>query len=847
MKKLLFKQSLLSLFLYFIANLSFAQNGATQQGFTVTGIKGVTKTIPELTAYEAAHPPLPYIQGRKKKEHDANLHRVANPNALNVSEYSLTPNVKGGTATNTPTQTIWSNFLGLRQGDTPGWVPPDVNGDVGTTQLCVTANGRIRFYTKPTVIAAAVTTPTGTSNTEPTEVWSMDSDAFFTDASIGVTIGSDPHVRFDRLSQRWFILQISLDQSKNNYCQIAVSSGPTITNLSSFTFYSFRPSGTGGGNQDFFDYPTLGIDSKYLYIGGNMFSSSVGCNMYVVNKTNILAGTLTVTAFNRAATGTDIWTPQGVHNDDPGATEGYFIGSSNTTYSKLVMRRVIYSATYPAGVPTISADIVINTQTTAAPSACPNKGGQTIDALDGRPFAAMIKKNKITGAVSLWTAITTRMTAAGVGSGSGNRDGAIWFEIGTLTATPTILRSASFFDAAATNPIWYINSSIAMSGQGHCVISHTSAGNNNYAQVTVAGRYRTDAPSTAFQASVDATTTTSSYSDGSGARWGDFSQTVVDPTDDMTMWTFGEYAQGTTTWGVRAVQLKAPPPPAAFTLTPAPTCGTHTITMDGTSVNNSEFFDPGAGYINRLAVAVTGPSAVTVTNVTFVSPTQITADITLPPLAAAGTYTVTVTNPDGQTTTTTFNLASPCAPVPVALVSFTGKPVNKTVELNWRTTSEFNFKNYDVEKSADGINFQNLVQVAARGGANVPANYATVDHYPYPNYSYYRLKTINIDGSYAYSEIVRVKTENRAISLTRLFPNPTSSFINYEIVAANAQTLSVEIFDIAGRKMMNQTIHLSQGINEKQLNLTNMSAGSYIIQFKDAQDNVIEKAKVIKN
>src|ERR1035437_906746 len=480
MKKLLFKQSLLSLFLYFIVSISFAQNGATMQGFTVTGIKGVTKTIPELSAYEASRPKLPFAY-REKREPDAHLNRVQNPDALNVSQYSLLPQIKSGPPTNTPTQAIWSNFLGLRVGDTPGWVPPDNCGDVGTTQICVTANGRIRFYTKPTVIATAVTTPTGTSNTEPTEVWSMDSDAFFTDASIGVTQGSDPHVRFDRFSQRWFILQISLDQATNNYCQIAVSSGPTITNQSSFTYYHFRPSTTGGASGDFFDYPTLGVDNNYLYIGGNMFGSSTGCNMYVVNKTNLLAGTLTVTAFNRAATGTDMFTPQGVHNDDPGATEGYFIGSSQSVFSRLIMRRVIYSPTYPAGVPTISADIIINTATTANPSSCPNKGGQTLDALDGRPYAAMIKKNKITGAVSLWTAVTSRMTAAGVGSGSGNRDGAVWFEIGTLTATPTILRSASFYDPAATNPIWYINTTIAMSGQGHCIISQTSAGTNNYA------------------------------------------------------------------------------------------------------------------------------------------------------------------------------------------------------------------------------------------------------------------------------------------------------------------------------------------------------------------------------
>lgn len=843
MRKSLFKQSLLFFFLSLAISLSFGQSASTMQGFTVTGIKGKVKTVSELLAYEASHPKLPYMM-RYKKEHEAHRQMAQDPKAMKVASYSAIPqlNSMNPGSINTPTQTIRSNFLSVRIGDTPGWNPPDNNGDVGTTQLATTVNGRIRFYNKPTPTGTAVTTPTGTSNTEPGGiVFDMDSDAFFTDAGIGVTIGSDPHVRFDRLSQRWFIVQIDLDHTKNNYCQIAVSSSATISNYASFTFYSFRVSTTGSSNQWFFDYPTLGVDNTSLYIGGNMFTNSFqGCNMYVVNKASLLAGTMTVTAFNQPASGTNIYTPQGVHNDDPSSTEGYFLGSSQTLYSRLIMRRI----TYPGGVPTISSDIVITTQTTAAPINPPSKGGSTLDAVDERPFAAMIKKNKITGVSTLWTANTSKVNSSGVASGTMNRDATMWYEIGTLTTTPTLLRSGSFFDGAASNQRSFIAGSIAMTGQGHNVISMTSSGANNYAQVTVAGRYRTD-PATAWQASVDATTTTSTYS---GSRWGDYSQTVVDPTDDMTIWTFNQYAAGASAWGTRAIQMLAPPPPAVFTFSPAPSCGTNTITMDGTTVNNSEFFDPGAGYLNRLAVAVTGPSVVTVTNVVFVSPTQITASFNIPPGSLAGTYTVTVTNPDGQTTTATFNLAAPCGPLPVTLLSFNGHAVNKAVQLNWSTSSEFNFRNYQVEKSADGsTNFQSLTQVTPKGGLNIPANYAAMDLYPYPNYSYYRLKTMNIDGSFAYSNVVKVKTDSRAISLTRLFPNPTSSVINLEIVAANQQSINIEIFDIAGRKVMNQTIQLSSGVNQKQLTLTNLSAGSYVIQFKDASDNIIEMAKVVKN
>ncbi|CAN5277090.1 hypothetical protein BH09BAC2_BH09BAC2_02280 [soil metagenome] len=824
--------------LLFVSSLSVKSQNLS--GFTLSGIKGESKSVTQLLAEDAAAPKLPFAY-RLKAEHETHRQMRQNPNALRGNSFT-TFNDPRSVAAISATQTIHSNFLGVRVGDTPGWSPPDNNGDVGATQIAFTVNGRIRFYNKPLVVNAAVTTPTGTSNTEiGSPVFDIDSDVFFTNNALGITIGSDPHVRFDRITQRWFIVQIDISHSKNNYCQLAVSSGPTISNLASFTFYNFRVSATGGGSNKFFDYPTLGIDAKSLYIGGNMFGGSfAGCNMYVVDKAAMIAGTLTVTAFNQAATLTDMYTPQGVQNDDPNATEGFFIGSSQSVYGSILIRKITYSGSTPS----ISADMVFNTLATAAPVNPPNKGGGNLDALDDRPFAAMIRKNKITGVSTLWTANTTAANSSGVGTTGGDRDATIWYEFGTLSGTPTLLRSASYYDNAATNPRSYINGSVAMSGQGHCILSATTSGTNNYAQVTIAGRYRTDA-STIFNAAIDATTTTSSYT---GTRWGDYSQVVVDPLDDMTMWAFNQYTQGGNAWGTRAVQLKAPAP-AAPALAATPDRGINNVTINGTSTNNTEFFDPGndvggPGY-NRLNVTVTGPSAVAVSNIVFVSTTQITATFTIPANAVAGTYTVTVINPDGQTVTTTFVL--PALPLPVSLVSFTGRLNNSVVELNWKTASEYNFKNYVVEKSADGSNFVNFSEVAPRGNANTAADYATVDRYPYPQYSYYRLKSVNTDGTFGYSTVVKIKTAQRKLSLTRLFPNPTATDVTFEMYADAAQAITVDVYDIAGKKMLSNTINLNAGINEKQVLLSRVADGAYFIQFKDAQNNVIEKVKIIKN
>src|SRR5262249_10144588 len=128
-------------------------------------------------------------------------------------------------------------------------------------------------------------------------------DNFFNSVKTSGSGTTDPHVRYDRLSRRWFVVMID-DIIRNNRVLIAVSSGPVITSSSSFTFFSFQHNTVAptGDNNLFADYPTLGVDQHALYIGFNLFNTSddyEGTTGFVVNKTNLLAGNLRVTAFRQ--------------------------------------------------------------------------------------------------------------------------------------------------------------------------------------------------------------------------------------------------------------------------------------------------------------------------------------------------------------------------------------------------------------------------------------------------------------------------------------------------------------------------------------------------------------------
>src|SRR5439155_3571984 len=132
----------------------------------------------------------------------------------------------------------------------------------------------------------------------------------------------------------------------------------------------------------------------------------------------------------------------------------------------------------------------------------------------------------------------------------------------------------------------------------------------------------------------------------------------VDPNDDMTMWTFQEYCNSANSWGIRAIQLKAPPPATPASASPASLSqgqSSVNVVITGTSSSGSEFFDPGPdtggpGYANHIAAAING-GGVTVNSVTFSNPTNITVNVSVSLAAAIGSRTITVTNPDGQSAT----------------------------------------------------------------------------------------------------------------------------------------------------------------------------------------------------
>ena len=616
-------------------------------GIPWTGEAGITESIAALRIRDEA--------GATQATRPARQKPVLRPDRSGLARDSRSPAAPQTVlSSQTPvviplaSQVVGTSFTGATLADTGNSFPPDTMGAAGPTQFIVAINGRIRSFNKTTGVADGVL--------------NLDMDMFFTSVMtppVTTNYTSDPHIRYDRLSGRWFVVMIDVPGggSLPNRILLAVSSGGTITNSSAFTFFYFQhdtvsPAGDTG---DFADYPTLGIDNNALYIGDNVFTargSFVGTSGFVVRKSSILgAGPIVVTAFRGlvpSSSSDGPYSPQGVDNYDPAATEGYFIGSSNSQFGELVVRRI----STPGGTPSISSNILITVPATATPITVPhlgNTGGVkgNLDALDDRLFAAHIRNGV------LWTAHNIRVDSSGAASTSGNRNGSRWYAIQNLTGTPSVAQSGTVFDSAASNPKSFWIPTIMVSGQGHAAMGFSTAGANNHINAGTCGRLSGD-PAGTMQTAVDYTASSTAYNptgdkgSTSGRRWGDFSFTSLDPNDDMTMWTIQEFCDAANSYGVRVVKLSAPPPATPASCSPSLLSGNHAsvnVTVTGTPVAGSGFFDPGSGFANRLTATVSG--GVVVNSVSFSSPTSVILNLNTTG-AASGVKTVTVTNPDNQ-------------------------------------------------------------------------------------------------------------------------------------------------------------------------------------------------------
>jgi hypothetical protein len=170
------------------------------------------------------------------------------------------------------------------------------------------------------------------------------------------------------------------------------------------------------------------------------------------------------------------------------------------------------------------------------------------------------------------------------------------------------------------------------------------------------------------------------------------------------------------------------------------------------------------------------------------------------------------TNSNNSPTTIPQCTANIPVPLPVHLKYFKGHKEQSNAVLEWEIATEEGFDHFEVQKSANGQNFQQLVKVA-RQPVTIPL-YKVIDACPYPS-SYYRLKMIDQDGSFTYSSIVNIN-----ISL---------------------KPVDYSVYDILGRKVLQRTVLSLQAIKNDLQSMNRIKPGLYFIRSTSGSEKFLKK------
>ncbi len=498
-----------------------------------------------------------------------------------------------------PAQTLGLNFEAATVSNTVQ--PFDARGDqnltgsVGPQQYIMFSYSVIRSFDKATG--------------KPDGVLNIDGSSF-----LGASIG-DPRITYSRFLDRWILSAENMNIGYPSELIIAWSDSGVITSETVWTVVTFTneqlvPQNIPADGPAPLDYQQLATDVNAVYISMDTFDATTGAflgtSTLVIPNSAIITGNTSpaFTVIPGILANISAFTPP-ADNFDPDAEFGYLINavafeypclpnivpfcpppSTPTeccTYNQLFFYRILNPG---SAQPTLGQQILLDVPNYTDPANAPHAGNlyTTLELPPGNVNAMYLQtsssalkaphvRNK-----QLYVCHNIQVDSTGTGNPAGDRVGVRWYQfdltgdptgngcgIETETTCPALVQWGTVFDTAITdNPKFYYIPAIMTNKNGDLVIEGTVSGNNDYTNVFYAGRKASDPLGTLRDPVLITNNTSNPYNVGPlnaylnaniGQRWGDLSSLAPDPSNDLIIWSTGEWAAVVNGWGIQATQL----------------------------------------------------------------------------------------------------------------------------------------------------------------------------------------------------------------------------------------------------------------------------------------------------
>ncbi|MFI5172021.1 MAG: T9SS type A sorting domain-containing protein, partial [Chitinophagales bacterium] len=187
-----------------------------------------------------------------------------------------------------------------------------------------------------------------------------------------------------------------------------------------------------------------------------------------------------------------------------------------------------------------------------------------------------------------------------------------------------------------------------------------------------------------------------------------------------------------------------------------------------------------------------------------------------------------------------------CYLLPIELIEFTGWFNGVENELHWKTGTEINSNYFEIQKSPDGINFSPIGIVDAAGNSTSELNYLFYDDDPIIGINYYKLKMVDQDGSFEFTNTIAIRVDGDGVPAFIVYPNPVIDMLNISMSSSENTDIVARVTDVLGRNIGAWPYALQNGQNTFSIDVSLFAPATYfiiIIDISTGEQHVIKFVK----
>ena len=181
--------------------------------------------------------------------------------------------------------------------------------------------------------------------------------------------------------------------------------------------------------------------------------------------------------------------------------------------------------------------------------------------------------------------------------------------------------------------------------------------------------------------------------------------------------------------------------------------------------------------------------------------------------------------------------------LPIQLVSFNAVANERNIDLNWTTASELDNAYFIIDRSYDGINYEQIATEPSIGNHSINHTYSLTDINVRPTNMYYKLSQVSLNGDTSLLELKYINGSNlNKVEKMLLYPNPTNQNLTLEFNHDMASSTSYyEIMSMSGDVIKRESFIVENGLNNILVPTESLDEGSYVIRLITPASVFVEK------